>query len=85
MGGVITSTNMTHNSCTAWKTIRKQSHDPNTPNLPYLVSANQVAHQLPVNGRCTMPSEPKRPVLPLVTEGDYSISAKKNTGKEWQY
>ena len=47
---VITYTNMTHNSRKAWKTIRKLSNDPTTSNPPCLVSANQVAHQFPVNG-----------------------------------
>ena len=64
---------MTHNSRKAWKTIRKLSNDPNTSNPPCLVSANQVAHQLLVNGRGTMPSKPNRPVLPPATEGDYSM------------
>ena len=41
-------------------------------NPPCLVTANQVAHQLLVNGRGTMPSKPKRPVLPPATEGDTS-------------
>ena len=69
---VITSTNMIHNSRKAWKTIRKLSNDPTTSNPPCLVSANKVAHQLLVNGRGTMPSKSKRPVLPPATEGDYS-------------
>ena len=43
---VITSTNMTHNSRKAWKTIRKLSNGPTTSNHPCIVSANQVAHQL---------------------------------------
>ena len=60
----ITSTNMTHNSRKAWKTIRKLSNDPTTSNLPCLVSVNQVAHQLLVNGKDTMSSKPKRSVLP---------------------
>ena len=64
---------MTHNSRKAWKTIRKLSNDPTTSNPPCLVSANQVAHQLLVNGRGTMPSKPKRSVLPPSTEVDYSI------------
>ena len=69
---VITSTNMTHNSRKAWKTINKLSNDPTSSNPPCLVTANQVAHQLLVNGRGTMPSKPKRPVLPPATEGDTS-------------
>ena len=64
---------MTHNSCKAWTTIRKLSNDPTTSNPPCLVSANQVAHQLLVNGRGTMPSKPKHPILPPATEGDYSM------------
>ena len=69
---VITSTNMTHNSRKAWKTISKLSNDPTSSNPPCLVTANQVAHQLLVNGRGTMPSKPNRPVLPPATEGDTS-------------
>ena len=64
---------MTHNSHKVWKTIRKLSNDPTTSNPPCLVSANQVAHQLLVNGRGAMPSQPKRPILPTATEGDYSM------------
>ena len=69
---VITSINMTHNSRKAWKSINKLSNDPTSSNPPCLVTANQVAHQLLVNGRGTMPSKPKRPVLPPATEGDTS-------------
>ena len=69
---VITSTNMTHNSRKAWKTINKHSNDPTSSNPPCLVTANQVAHQLLVNGRGTLPSKPKRPVLPPATEGNTS-------------
>ena len=59
---VITSNNMTHNSHKVWNTMRKLSNDPTTSNHSCLVSANQVAHQLLVNGRGTMPSKPKCPV-----------------------
>ena len=82
---VITSTNITHNSRKAWKTINKLSNDPTSSNPPCLVTANQVAHQLLVNGRCTMPSKPKRPVLPPekvypFSEGEYNkgVAALKN-------
>ena len=63
---------MTHNIRKEWKTIRKLSNDPTTSNPPCLVSETQVAHQLLVNGRGTMSSKPKRPLLPPATEGDYS-------------
>ena len=70
---VITSTNMTHNNHKAWKMIKKTAIDPTTSNPPCLVRANQVAHQLLVNDRGTMPSKPKRPVRLPATEGDYSM------------
>ena len=70
---VITSTNMTHNSSKVWKTIRKLPNDSTTSNYPCLVSAFQVALQLLVNVRGTISSNPKRPVLPPSTEGDYSM------------
>ena len=63
---VITSNDLTHNSRKAWHTIRKLSKDPTSTNPPNLVNANQVAHQLLVNGRGTKPTKPKRPVLPTV-------------------
>ena len=64
---------MTHKSRKAWKTIRKLSNDPTTSNAPCLVSANQGSHLLLVNGRGTMPSKPKRPVLLPDTERYYSM------------
>ena len=63
---------MTNNSRKAWKTINKLSNDPTSSNPPCLVTANQVVHQLLANGRGTMPSKPKRPVLPQATERDTS-------------
>ena len=53
---VITSTNMTHNSRKAWKTINKLPNDLTSSNPLCLVTANQVAHKLLVNGRGTMHS-----------------------------
>ena len=66
------STDLTHSSRKAWQTNRKLSNDPTSTNLPCLVNANQVAHQLLVNGRGTIPPKPKRPVLPTV-EGIPSV------------
>ena len=71
---VITSTDLTHNSRMAWQTIRKLSNDPTSTNPPCLVNASQVAHQLRVNGRGTMPTKLKRHVLPTV-EGIPSLVA----------
>ena len=59
----------THNSRRAWQTVRKLSNDPTTPNPPCLVNANQVAHQLLINGQRTMPTKPKRPILLPIQEG----------------
>ena len=63
---VITSTDLTQNSRKAWQTLKKLSNDPTPTHPPCPVNANQVAHQLLVNGRGTMPTKPKRPVLPIV-------------------
>ena len=70
---VITATDMTANSRKAWTTIRKLSNDPTSSNPPCLVTANQVATQLLVNGRGSMPTKPKRPVLPPASEGGTSM------------
>ena len=57
---VITPINMNHNVRIVWNTIRKLCNDTTTSNpLCYF----QVAHQLLDNGRCTMLSKPKRPII----------------------
>ena len=60
------TTDLTHNSCKAWQTIRKLSNDPTSTNPPCLVKANQVAHKLFANGRGKMTTKPKRLVLSTV-------------------
>ena len=50
----------THKTC---KTIINLSNDPASSTPPRLISANQVAHQLLINGRGTMSTKPERPVL----------------------
>ena len=66
---VITLTDLSHSSRRACQTIRKLSNNPTTPNPPCLVNANQVAHQLLINGQGTMPTKPKRPILQPIREG----------------
>ena len=70
---MITSIDLTHNSRKAWKTIKSISNDPTTPTPPCLVNANQVAHQLLVNGRGNMPSKPKCPILTTVEQSEQSL------------
>ena len=67
---MITSTDLTGNSPRAWHTIRNIS-DSTIPKPVCLVTANQVAHQLLVNGRGEMPTKHKCPKLSQISE-DYS-------------
>ena len=56
-----------------WQTIREISNDPTAPKPPCLVTANQVAYQLLINGRGEMPTNPKCPKLSPISEDDSSL------------
>ncbi|KAJ8404683.1 hypothetical protein AAFF_G00335460 [Aldrovandia affinis] len=51
---LLETTDMSKNSKKAWSLIRKISNDPSTPTRQqYTTTANQVAHQLLLNGKST--------------------------------
>ena len=64
---------VTGNSRKVCQIIRKISNDPIAPKPPCLVTANQVAHQLLVNGRGEIPTKPKCPKLSPVSGDDSSL------------
>ena len=68
---MITWTDLTGNSRNAWQTIRHISNDPTASKPPCLVTANQVAHRLLVNGEMT--TMPKCPKLSPISEDDSSL------------
>ena len=69
----ITLTDLTHNSHTAWKTIKNISNAPTTSTPPCLVNSYQVAYQLLINGRSTMTNKPKSPELPTEATGEVTL------------
>ena len=70
---IITTTNRTHNSCKAWKTVKNKSNDPASSTPPCLVSTKSrkckpsfspIAHQQ----QRQMYTKPMRPELPPTIE-----------------
>ena len=68
------NSNMTHNGRKTWETIIKITNDPSISKPHCIVSANQVAHQLLINGRSTLLSKPKRHVIYTTTSMTYSFN-----------
>ncbi|KAG7310409.1 hypothetical protein JYU34_003184 [Plutella xylostella] len=55
---MLETVDMTHNSKKAWKFIKRLDSDPTVANLHSNVTANQIAHQLLLNGKSTSRSPP---------------------------
>ena len=71
---MFTSTDLTGNSRKVGQTIRYISIDPTASKPPCLVTANQVAHQLLINGQGEMPTKPKKcSRLSPISEYDSSL------------
>ena len=68
-----TSTDLTGNSREACQTTRNISNDSTASKPPCLVTTNQVAHQLLVNGRGKIPTNHKCPKLSPISEDDSSL------------
>ena len=65
---LIQSTDMTHRSRKAWKTIRMPGNDQTKSQPRPLVTANQVAHQLLVNSRGNPDHHARRVKLPKAAD-----------------
>ena len=58
----VTNIDFTHSSRKAWQTFRQLTNDPSLGKRKYPVTANQIAHQLLLNGKCPGDKEFSRKV-----------------------
>ena len=72
---MIESTDFTHSSRKAWKTINKLTKDYTEPQQQYKVTANQVAHQLLLNGNGNKLHVPQREKMPRQTVTDSKLTS----------
>ena len=72
---MIESTDFTHSSRKAWKTINKLTNDYTEPQQQCKVTADQVAHQLLLNGKGNKLHVPRREKMPrqTVTESKLTL------------
>ena len=68
------NTAITHSSRKAWKTINRLSKDYTQPQQQCKVTANQVAHQLLLNGKGNSSHTPKRVKIPSHTDAEHSLT-----------
>ncbi len=71
---MIESTDFTHSSKKAWKTISKLTKDYTQPQQQCQVTANQVAHQLLLNGKGNTSHKPRRVKMPDQTDAESSFT-----------
>ena len=71
---MIESTDFTHGSRKAWKTINRSSKDYTQPQRQCKVTANQVAHQLLLNGKENSSHKPKSVNIPSHTDAEHSLT-----------
>ena len=71
---MIESTDFTHSSRKAWKTINRLSKDYTQPQQQCKVTANQVAHQLLLNGKGNSSHKPTRVKIPSHTDAEHSLT-----------
>ena len=72
---MIESTDFTHSSRKAWKTINKLTKDYTEPQQQCKVTANQVAHQLLLNGKENKLHVPRREKMPRQTVTESKLTS----------
>ena len=72
---MIESTDFTHSSRKAWKTINKLTKDYTEPQQQCKVTADQVAHQLLLNGKGNKLHVPRREKMPRQTVTESKLTS----------
>ena len=79
---MIESTDFTHSSRKAWKTINKLTKDYTEPQQQCKVTADQVAHQLLLNGKGNKLHVPRREKMPRQTVTESKLTSPFFFGKD---
>ena len=72
---LIESTDFTHSSRKAWRTINKLTKDSTAPQQQCRVTPDQVAHQLLLNGKGNKDSKPRRERMPRHTATESTLAS----------